>query len=288
MDLQLSGKTVLITGGSRGIGLAVATGFAAEGSRVAITARNEDSLRSAAAAIKEATGNEVVVFPGDWTKGEDAERVVAATIAELGHLDIFVPNAGAAAPGDFESMTDERWLQSLNLKFMGHMRGCRAVLPHMVDRGNGVVTMVVGNDGLKPPFAEIVPGACNAADINVASSLAEKYGYLGIRVNTINPGPVDTTRWDWVEETISEERGLSMEHVRQLTLASLPLGYVCTPEEVANVVVFVSSPAASYVNGAHIPVDGAQRKALMYADQHFSIAWNGAPHTAKAAGSTEA
>jgi 3-oxoacyl-[acyl-carrier protein] reductase len=275
MDLQLAGKTVLITGGSRGIGLAVAKGFAAEGSRVAITARNEDSLRSAAAEIKDATGSDVLVFPGDWTDGDDAERVVAATLEKFGHLDVFVPNAGAAAPGDFESMTDERWMGSLNLKFMGHMRGCRAVLPHMVERGHGVVTMVVGNDGLKPPFAEIVPGACNAADINVASSLAEKYGYKGIRVNTINPGPVATTRWDWVEETISEERGLPMEHVRKLTLASLPLGYICTPEEVANVVVFMSSSAASYVNGAHIPVDGAQRKALMYADQHFNIAWNG-------------
>jgi 3-oxoacyl-[acyl-carrier protein] reductase len=131
----------------------------------------------------------------------------------------------------------------------------------------------VGNDGLKPPFAEIVPGACNAADLNVASSLAEKYGYKGIRVNTVNPGPVATTRWDWVEETIAEERGLPLDQVRQLTLASLPLGYVCTPEEIADVVVFLSSGRASYVNGAHVPVDGAQRKALMYVDQHFAIDW---------------
>ena len=289
MDLQLAGKTVLVTGGSRGIGLAVAKKFAEEGARVAITARNEDVLRSAAEEIKAATGGEVLILPGDWTKDDEVDRVVAAAIAELGHLDVFVPNAGAAAPGDFESMTDERWLESLNLKFMGHMRGCRAVLPHMVERGEGVVTMVVGNDGLKPPFAEIVPGACNAADINVASSLAEKYGYKGIRVNTVNPGPVATTRWDWVEETVSEERGLSMEHVRQLTLASLPLGYICAPEEVANVVVFLSSSAASYVNGAHLPVDGAQRKALMYADLHFDIAWsNGSARSTTTVGSARA
>lgn len=274
MDLELAGKTVLITGGSRGIGLAIAHAFAAEGSRVAISARDEQALQSAAEEIKEATGAEVSTHPGDWTDPADVDRVVQAVIEEVGQIDVFVPNAGAAAPGDFETMSDENWLDSLNLKFMGHMRGCRAVLPHMAERGQGVVTMVVGNDGLKPPFAEIVPGACNAADLNVASSLAEKYGYKGIRVNTVNPGPVDTTRWQWCEETISEERGLTMEQVRQLTLASLPLGYLCRPEEVANVVVFLSSAAASYVNGAHVPVDGAQRKALMYVDQHFDITWS--------------
>lgn len=275
MDLELNDKTVLLTGGSRGIGRVTAETFAREGARVAISARSADALESAASEIKDATGRDVIPIPGDWTENADVDRVVAAAIEQLGHIDVFVPNAGAAAPGDFESMTDERWLESLNLKFMGHMRGCRAVLPHMVERGQGVVTMVVGNDGLKPPFAEIVPGACNAADLNVASSLAEKYGYKGIRVNTVNPGPVATTRWDWVEETVAEERGLPMEHVRQLTLASLPLGYVCTPQEIADVVVFLSSARASYVNGAHVPVDGAQRKALMYADQHFDIAWNG-------------
>jgi 3-oxoacyl-[acyl-carrier protein] reductase len=148
--------------------------------------------------------------------------------------------------------------------------------------------MVVGNDGLKPPFAEVVPGACNAADLNVASSLAEKYGYKGIRVNTVNPGPVATTRWDWVEETIAKERGLPLEQVRKLTLASLPLGYICKPEEIADVVLFLSSARASYVNGAHVPVDGAQRKALMYVDQHFAIDWDGSPAPEVAAGSVGA
>src|SRR3546814_6229356 len=128
---------------------------------------------------------------------------------------------------------------------MGHMRGCRAALPHMAERGSGAVTMVVGNDGLKPPFAEIVPGACNAADINVASSLAEQYGYKGIRVNTVNPGPIDTSRWAWCEEEMAESRGLTLEQVRSLILASLPRGYICTPEEVADVVLFLSSDRAS-------------------------------------------
>lgn len=271
MDLELQDKTVLVTGGSRGTGKEIARLFAAEGARVAITARSEDDLTAAANEISSEIGQDVIVIPGDWRKTEDVVRVVDSAIAQLGHLDIFVPNAGDAPPGDFETMDDERWLHALNLKFMGHIRGCRAVLPHMVQRGHGAITMVVGNDGLKPPFAEVVPGACNAADINVASSLAEKYGYKGIRVNTVNPGPIATPRWDWCEATMAEERNLSRAQVTRLVLASLPLGYICTPQEVANVVVFLSSARASYVNGAHVTVDGAQRKPLMYADMFFTV-----------------
>lgn len=270
MDLGLNEKTVLITGGSRGTGREIARLFAIEGARIAICARTESDLVKTARELSEETGAFIVPIAGDWRQTADVERVVAKVIEELGSIDIFVPNAGDAPPGDFEAMDDERWMHALNLKFMGHIRGCRAILPHMVERGHGVITMVVGNDGLKPPFAEIVPGACNAADINVASSLAEKYGYKGIRVNTVNPGPIATTRWDWAEEVMGKERGLEPQQVRSLVHASLPRGYVCTPEEVANVVVFLSSEKASYVSGAHVPVDGAQRKALMYADLHFS------------------
>lgn len=272
MDLELAGKRVLVTGGSRGTGKEIARQFALEGARVAITARSAEDLEQAAEEISNEAGAEVLTFAGDWRDGDEVDRVVAGAIAGLGGIDVFVPNAGDAPPGDFESMDDERWLHALNLKFMGHVRGCRAVIPHMVERGSGVITMMVGNDGLKPPFAEIVPGACNAADINVASSLAEKYGYKGIRVNTVNPGPIDTSRWKWCEETMAEERGLSSEQVSDLIRASLPLGYICSPREVADVVLFLSSARASYVNGAHVPVDGAQRKALMYADMFFPVA----------------
>lgn len=271
MDLDLKGKSVLVSGASKGTGKEIARQFGLEGARVAISARTAEDLEKTAAELREETGGEYLVLPGDWRTTEDVDRIVAETISAFGGIDIFVPCAGDAPPGDFESMDDEKWMHALNLKFMGHIRGSRAVLPHFVAQGHGVITMVVGNDGLKPPFSEIVPGACNAADINVASSLAEKYGYKGIRVNTVNPGPIATTRWDWAEETLAKERGLTLAQVRKLVLASLPPGYVCTPEEVANVVLFLSSKKASYVNGANVPVDGAQRKPLMYADMHFPI-----------------
>ena len=161
------------------------------------------------------------------------------------------------------NLTEEEWLASLNLKFMGYVRSCRAVLPNMREQGSGNIVLVVGNDGLKPSYWEMTAGAANAADINFASSLAEQYGPLGIRVNTINPGPVDTDRWDGLEKAFARDKGVDQATAHDLAVSSIPLGRICTPQEVANIVAFVASPRASFLNGAHIPVDGGQRKGLM-------------------------
>ena len=106
-------------------------------------------------------------------------------------------------------------------------------------------------------------GVANAADINFASSLAEQYGSHGIRVNTVNPGPVNTDRWDGLEKALARDKNISQQHAHDLTLSSLPLGRICEPEEVASLAVFLASPRGSYISGAHVPVDGGQRKGLM-------------------------
>jgi 3-oxoacyl-[acyl-carrier protein] reductase len=133
----------------------------------------------------------------------------------------------------------------------------------MLERGGGTIVLVVGNDGLKPSYWEMTAGVANAADINFASSLAEQYGPLGIRVNTVNPGPVNTERWDGLEKAFARDKGIDQAAAHELAIGSLPLGRICEPEEVANFVAFLASPRASYLNGAHIPMDGGQRKALM-------------------------
>lgn len=263
MDLKLDGKVAFVTGASKGIGFATARTLLGERAKVAIAARNRDGLDRAVADLAGDDTGRLMAVQADMSVPEEVNRAVEEVIAEFGGIDILVTCAGSSPGGLLEDLTEEQWLASLNLKFMGYVRSCRAVLPHMRERGSGSIVMVVGNDGLQPSYWEMTAGAANAADINFASSIAEQYARHGIRVNTINPGPVDTDRWDGLEKAFARDKKVSQERAHELTISSLPLGRICSPEEVASLVAFVASPLAGYLNGAHIPVDGGQRKALM-------------------------
>ncbi|MEK7386050.1 MAG: SDR family oxidoreductase [candidate division NC10 bacterium] len=263
MDLGLKGKVALVTGGSKGIGKAVARGLAQEGAKVAICARTRAELDAAAAELSKATGSEVFGVAGDLTREADVQKIVDAAVGRFGRIDILVNNAGTAPGGLLLDLAEEQWQQALQLKFMGYVRCMKAVIPHMLRQGGGRIVNIVGNDGVKPIGIELTPSAANAADLAVTVALAEQYGPNNICINAINPGPVATERWDGLIGGIARIRKISVDEAQKRAERSIPLGRICTPEEVANVAVFVASERASFMNGALITLDGGQRKALL-------------------------
>jgi 3-oxoacyl-[acyl-carrier protein] reductase len=269
VDLKLAGKKAIVTGGSKGIGRETARILAEEGCDVAVTAREEGRLKEVADELATVTGRTILPFAGDMSLQEDVERCLGAAIDAFEGIDILVTCAGSSPGGLLEELTEDQWMSSLGLKFMGYVRSCSVILPHMRERGTGSVVLVVGNDGLKSSYWELTAGVANAADINVASAMAEQYGRYGVRVNTVNPGPVNTDRWDGLEKRFALDRGIDQSEARRIVMGTLPLGRICEPEEVASVVAFLASPLASYVSGTHVLIDGAQMKGLLDAGLHL-------------------
>src|SRR5262245_1437995 len=206
MDLGLKGKVALVTGGSKGIGKAVAHGLAEEGAKVAICARNQVDLDRAVGELSKSTGGEIFAVAGDLTNPKDVQKIVDTTIGHFGRIDILVNNAGAAPGGLILDLEEEDWQKAIQLKFMGYVRCMKAVLPHMLKQGKGRIVNVVGNDGVKPIAIELTPSAANAADLAVTEALAEQYGRHNICINAINPGPVATERWDGLVAGIARAR----------------------------------------------------------------------------------
>ncbi|WP_441241389.1 SDR family NAD(P)-dependent oxidoreductase [Tardiphaga sp. 768_D3_N2_1] len=263
MDLQLKGKCALVTGGSEGIGKAIAMTLAKEGVNVAICARRMEPLEKTAEEIRNAYGVTVVAITADLTKDADAKTFVEKAAKELGSIDLMINNAGSAPGGVIETLTEADWEQALQLKFMGYVRCLRYALPIMVKQGGGRVVNLIGNDGVKPSYWEIAPGAANAAGQNMTLSLAGQYGRHNISFCAVNPGPVRTERWAGLVNAMSRDMKISYEEADKLAPASIPLGRIAEVEEVANLVVMLASPLVQMANGTMIEIDGGQDKALM-------------------------
>jgi 3-oxoacyl-[acyl-carrier protein] reductase len=263
MDLQMTGKKAIVTGASEGIGKAITWALAKEGVDVAICARRKDPLAAAAAEISRATNRQIVPIAADLTKPKDAENFIREAHAALGRIDILVNNAGSAPGGVIEHLSEEDWASALQLKFMGYVRCMKHVLPIMQRQKKGRVVNLIGNDGVKVSYWEIAPGAANAAGQNLTKSLASQYGKDNISFVAVNPGPVRTERWAGLVKAMARDMNLSIEQADKLAPSSIPLGRIAESEEVANLVTYLASDLAFFVNGTMIEIDGGQDKVLM-------------------------
>ena len=265
MELALKGKVVIITGATRGIGADIALGCAEEGAQVAICARTKADLDAKAAEVSRATGATVVGIPVDLSKRGEPERLVDAVVQRFGRLDILVNSAGVAPGGTIEELSDDDWERGIQLKLLGLVRCTRAAIPVMRRQGGGRIVNVVGNDGVKCAYWEIVPAICCAAELIFTATIAEQYGPEGLYVNAVNPGPVETGLMRGLFDHIAKRRGLTVEDVVNAHVDSIPLklGRIAAPREVTNVVLFLASDRASFVNGVSINIDGGQMKPVL-------------------------
>jgi 3-oxoacyl-[acyl-carrier protein] reductase len=254
MDLGLRGKVALVTGANRGIGLAIAMALAREGCDVAVCARSADTLAAAAERIG-ALGARVAAIPADVLSPADAQRIVDEAAARLGGIDILVNNAGKNVGQGLLEATDEDWRQTFDYNVFQAVRLVRLVVPHMRRRGGGAVVMVSSISGWVPQLAGTGQyGASKAAEIYMAEPLALELVRDRIRVNVVSPGSILFEGGGW-----DNRRRTEPEQFAAYERNGFPEGRLGTAEEVADVVVFLASDRARWVNGANVRVDGLEQ-----------------------------
>ncbi len=256
MDLQLSGKRALVLGASKGLGYATARGLALEGCDVVINSRNPEKLTQAAQSLAGEAGTKVIPLPGDVTEPSFAISLIEEAISNLGGLDLLVTNAGGPPAGAFESFDDETWQHAVELSFLSHMRFIRAALPYL-RQSDAASVLTITSVSVKQTINHLVlSNSIRLATIGLTKSLALELGPAGIRFNSILPGITETERVYQLLDHRAQTNGTSVAEELQKQLAICPLGRMATPDEFANVAVFLLSPAAGYVTGTMLPVDG--------------------------------
>ncbi|RVT95758.1 SDR family oxidoreductase [Rhodovarius crocodyli] len=252
MEPTLQGKRALVSGASKGIGLAIARRLAAAGARVALAARGAPPLEGMPGAI---------AIPADLRDADACAGAVARAVEAFGGLDIFVHSAGATQRGDFLALDDAAWADGYALKFMGAVRLLRAAWPHLkAARGNAVLIAGVGGRVASADFT--IGGSVNAALMNFTKAMADRGVQDGVRVNCINPGSIRTDRLTGRIATMAKERGVDMQAAAGLIAAETGVSRFGEPEEIAEIVAFLAGPGAGYIQGAILDADGGWVRAV--------------------------
>lgn len=263
MDLGLKQKIALITGASRGLGFAIAQLLAEEGARVTINSRNPQKLKEAAGIIQQRAGQEIHTIAGDVTQPEIPESLVKECVAKLGGLDILIANAGGPPPGSFESFNDEIWYQAIELSFMSQVRLIRAALPHLKKSSAGSVLTITSISVKQPVPNLVLSNSIRSATVGLTKTLALELGNQGIRFNSILPSWTETERVIELMSARARVNGTTIEEEIQKQSQESAFGRMAKPEEFARAAVFLVSPAASYLTGVMLPVDGGMYKGVM-------------------------
>jgi 3-oxoacyl-[acyl-carrier protein] reductase len=262
MNLGLKGKRALVMAASRGLGFACAEGLAREGCRLVICSRDESRIQAAADAIRGATGAKVTALAADVSTAAEAARLVEASVAEHGGLEIVVHNAGGPPAGEFAAMTDAQWQKAFEQNMLSFVRMVHAAVPEMKKAGYGRL-LTIASSSVKQPIPNLVlSNALRAGVWGLAKTISRELAPHGILVNVIAPGRIQTERIEELDQANAAKAGKPIEEIKRASVASIPLGRLGRPEELANLVVFLASEAASYVSGQAIFVDGAAGTAL--------------------------
>lgn len=262
MEAGLKNRVAIIAAASQGIGLAAAHALAAEGSHVAICARNRERLETAAAAVRDKHGVEVLAKAVDVTDGEAVHGLVAAVAKRFGRIDICVTNAGGPPAGDFLSHSAQAWRKAFELNFMSTVYFAREVIPYMQQRRWGRL-IAITSVSVRQPLADLVlSNAVRSGIVGLMKSLANEYGKDGILVNNVAPGWTATERLAELAQLKAVARGVAAEEVVSGWSEEVPLGRLGRPEEIADVIAWLASERASYVTGQTILVDGGFSRGL--------------------------
>ena len=254
MDLGLEGRRAIVTGGSKGIGKAIAYELAGEGARVAICARGEDALKATAEELGEKTGHNVFALRADVTNRNSVQQFIEGAASEFGGLDILVNNAGSPLPGTFEEVEEERWRADLDVKLFAAMHCVRAVLPYLKKSDQARIVNINSIVGRQSAPEYIANSTDRAACLAFNKVLSDNLAQYGILVNSVNPGNVKSEAWDSSLEYFAPDNELE-QYYGQVS-AETPLRRVADAQEIAGVVAFLAGKRASYITGASIDVDG--------------------------------
>jgi NAD(P)-dependent dehydrogenase (short-subunit alcohol dehydrogenase family) len=262
MDLELKGKVAIVTGGSRGIGKAVALELAREGVDVAICARSRESLDESAKDIERATGGRVVPVVTDTTSRESVERMVESVVQSLGHVDILVNSAatpGGLVQGPLAEADDEALLDDINTKVVGYLRCARAVAPHMQRQGWGRIINIGGLSGRQ---SGNISGLRNAGIVHLTKTLSDQLGPHGINVNLVHPGTTRTERSGPMYQEQARQQGVTVEEIEKRIAQNIAIRRIVESKEVAYVVTFLASPMSVAVTGEVIAAGGGSQRAV--------------------------